>query len=281
MNPFTQLLRFLRQSARLAPGFCLILALSAAGGTAAESPQTSVQTIKGTLVKFEMVRIPGGSFTPGGKDAGSTTAVKVAPFWIGKTEVRWDEYDIFALRLDLTDEQRADRRIARTRPSKPYGAPDYGFGHQGYPVLSVTYYAAEQYCRWLSSLTGRKYRLPTEIEWEYAARAGATAPLKPEELEKQAWHWENAEDKTHAVATKAPNAWGLHDMLGNAGEWATATDGQPVLCGGTYNDRAANVHYGARARQTPAWNVTDPQDPKSRWWLSDGPFVGFRVVREE
>jgi formylglycine-generating enzyme required for sulfatase activity len=281
MNPFTRVLRFLRQSARLLPGLCLILALSASGGATAEAPQTSVETIKGTLVKFEMVRIPGGSFTPDRKAGGIPAAVKVAPFWLGKTEVRWDEYDIFALRLDLSGEQRADRRIARTRPSKPYGAPDFGFGHQGYPALCVTYYSAEQYCRWLSDLTGKKYRLPTEIEWEYAARAGAAGPLKPVELEKQAWYWENAEDKTHPVGAKAANAWGLHDMLGNAGEWCTGADGQPVLCGGTYNDRAANVHYGTRARQTPAWNVTDPQDPKSRWWLSDGNFVGFRVVREE
>ena len=207
--------------------------------------------------------------------------VKVGPFWIGKTEVTWDAYDIFVFRLDLTEQQKTEGVDATSRPSKPYGAPDRGFGHQGYPALGVTFYAAEQFCQWLSAKTGKKYRLPTEAEWEYACRAGAASEEKPESLDRTAWYWENADDKTHPVGTKAPNAWGLYDMLGNVAEWCRGADGTPVVRGGSYNDRAAKVGVTARALQTPAWNATDPQNPKSKWWLANAPFVGFRVLREE
>ncbi len=109
-------------------------------------------------------------------------------------------------------------------------------------------------------------------------RSAASIPSK--ELATVAWHWDNADDKTHPVGKLKPNAWGLHDMLGNAGEWCTGKDGKPVLRGGTFADKADDVHAGARALQTPDWNVTDPQNPKSKWWLSDGPFAGFRIIRE-
>ena len=149
----------------------------------------------------------------------------------------------------------------------------------------MTYHAAEQYCHWLSAKTGKRYRLPTEAEWEYACRAGmsgrSSASHPPSDLSKYAWTWENADDKTHPVATREPNAWGLDDMLGNVAEWCLGTDRKPVVRGGSYNDRAANVTCSARQLPTPAWDATDPQNPKSQWWLADAPFVGFRIVREE
>jgi hypothetical protein len=73
-------------------------------------------------------------------------------------------------------------------------------------------------------------------------------------------------------------------MAGNVGEWLTPVDGDKtalIARGGSYNDAAEEVGCGARATQDESWNETDPQDPKSKWWLSDGPFVGFRVVRED
>jgi len=201
------------------------------------------------------------------------------PLWIGKTEVTWDLYDVFAYRLDLTEEQKAKGVEATSRPSKPYGAPDFGFGHQGYAALCVAYPSAEAFCRWLSAKTGKKYRLPTEAEWEYACRAGGNGESAKADLAKYAWYWDNADDKAQAVATKAPNAWGIHDMLGNVLEWTAGADG-PVTRGGSFRDKADKVHPGARAKQTPEWNQTDSQNPKSKWWLSDGFFVGFRVVCE-
>jgi formylglycine-generating enzyme required for sulfatase activity len=244
-----------------------------------------VQEIAGTLVKFEMRPVPGGRFSMADPARpGTMRQVEVKPFWIGKTEVTWDEYDIYVFRLDLSEEQKAGGVDATSRPSKPYGAPDRGFGHQGYAALGMTFGAAESYCRWLSARTGRKYRLPTEAEWEYACRAGAsTVPGNNKTLlDKIAWYWDNADDKTHAVAGKASNVFGIHDMLGNVAEWCAGmgAEGAPVVRGGSFNDPADRVHSSARVLQTPAWNATDPQNPKSRWWLSDGPFVGFRVVCE-
>jgi formylglycine-generating enzyme required for sulfatase activity len=250
-----------------------------------------METIPGTLVKFEMIAVPAGTaVVTGPGKPGARRQVTLKPFRIGKTEVTWDEYDVYAFRLDLPEGQRAAARSpggsgvdAVSRPSRPYGAPDRGFGHQGYPAISLTFHAAEQYCRWLSEKTGKKYRLPTEAEWEYACRAGVEMQTAGARLalDQHAWHWENAEDRTHPVAQKAPNAWGLYDMLGNAGEWCQGLDSKPVLRGGTYDDSAEKVHCGARAMQTPEWNITDPQNPKSQWWLTDGPFAGFRIVREE
>lgn len=231
-----------------------------------------------------MVYVPAGTIqVVDPKDHTQKREVRVGPFWIGKREVTWDEYDVWAFRLDLSEQERVQGVDAVSRPSKPYGAPDRGFGHQGYPAISMTYYAAEQYCRWLSAKTGKKYRLPTEAEWEYACRAGVlksdgSSSIPVAELEKIAWFRDNADNKTHPVGQKQPNAWGLYDMLGNAAEWCTGLDGKPVVCGGSYKDSAEQVHPAARQTQTPAWNATDPQYPKSKWWLSDAPFVGFRIV---
>ena len=129
----------------------------------------------------------------------------------------------------------------------------------------------------MSEPTTPQDRLPTAEEYEFACRAGGDG--KVEDLGKIAWHWDNAEDKTHPCAKKAANAWGFYDLLGNAGEWCSSKDG-PVLCGGTYDDKAKDVTCDATKKQTEDWNSTDPQDPKSSWWLSDGTFVGFRIVCE-
>lgn len=233
------------------------------------------ETIPGTLVKFDMVVIPAGEISiadPAKK--GAARKVRIEPFWIGKTEVTWDEYDVFVLRLDEPDAPPAGKD-AVSHPSKPYGAADRGYGHKGYPVINVTCHGAEQYCKWLSAKTGRKYRLPTEAEWEYACRASKPEPTK-EQLEGLAWFWE---EKTQPVGKKSANAWGAFDMLGNVAEWCTGLDGKPVVCGGSWQDMAKDVRPSARQSPDPQWQATDPQNPKSRWWLSDGPFIGFRVVR--
>ncbi len=206
--------------------------------------------------------------------------VAIKPVWMGKNEVTWDEYDHYAFQLDGAGDPKIGALDAVARPSKPYGAPDRGFGHKGYPALSMTIHAAQEYCRWLSAKTGKKFRLPTALEWEFACRAGAAGKLSKEKLDQQAWYWDNAEDKTHPVAAKAPNAWGLHDMLGNVAEWVIGNDGAPLVAGGSFMSKAGQLDYGTRAQQAPSWNMTDPQMPKSRWWLSDATFVGFRVVCE-
>lgn len=263
-----------------------LLLCSPAGHAQAPTPaqaaaQPFSQAIPGTLVNFEMRPIPGGTLETVGAD-GKAVKAEVKPFFIGKTEVTWDEFDIYAFRLDLTQEQQAAGVDAKSRPSKPYGAPDRGFGHSGFAALAMTYYSAQGYCEWLSAKTGKKFRLPTEAEWEWATRAETlpATPLTAAQLTSVAWYWDNAEDKAQHVASKAPNAWGLHDTLGNLWEWCVGLDGQPCVRGGGFLDKAAQVHPGARAVQTPKWNQNDPQNPKSKWWLANAPFVGFRVVCE-
>jgi len=88
------------------------------------------------------------------------------------------------------------------------------------PVTSVSWMEAREFCLRLSQREATTYRLPTEAEWEYACRAGATdAPAGRAQLEGVAWYADNSEETTRPVAQKRPNAWGLHDMLGNAAEW--------------------------------------------------------------
>lgn len=238
-----------------------------------------VESIPGTSVKFEMIPLPAGTIPLTSLEANNgNPSIAIKPVWIGKTEVTWDEYDVFAFHLDKNENPPIGSLDAITRPSKPYGAPDRGFGHKGYAALNMTFHAAQEYCRWLSAKTGKNYRLPTEAEWEYACRAGATGKLSHEKLEQQAWYWDNAEGKTHPVATKQPNVWGLYDILGNAAEWVIGHDGAPLVAGGSFKSKADLLDYSLRAKQAPFWNMTDPQMPKSKWWLSDATFVGFRVV---
>lgn len=234
-------------------------------------------SIPGTLVTFEMIPVPGGTVEVPGPDGPRT--VEVDPVWIGRTELTWDAYDVFALGLDEPSSETGADAIAR--PSPPYGAPDYGWGHQGYPVMSVTRDAAEAFCEWLSAKTGRTYRLPTEAEWLRAAElATAGAAASPERLDSIAWHAGNAEGMTHAVAARPADALGLYDLFGNVAEWVTTDDGERVMRGGSFRDPVAAIADSARAVQDHSWNERDPQLPKSRWWLSDAPFAGFRIVRE-
>lgn len=245
---------------------------AATGANGSKELKPFTEKVPSSLITFDMVPV----IAKPGEGPGKS-------FWISKHEVTWDAFDIFLFRLDVPEAERNQiGRDAQLRPSKPYGAPDRGFGHAGYPALAMTYHSADMYCRWLSQKTGKTYRLPTEAEWTYACLAGAEqGPTSPEELGKVAWYWDNAEDKTHDVGKKQPNAWGIYDMLGNVAEWATGHDGKPVACGGSYDDDAKDVTPMSRKHPTPEWDATDPQNPKSKWWLSDAPFIGFRVVCEQ
>lgn len=238
-----------------------------AGGEGARAGQSVTETIKGTVLSFEMVPVPEGTVTVNGLQQ------QVAPFLIGRTEVTWDLYD--AYRMDDSSPAGAD---ATTRPSQPYGAPDYNWGHNGYPVISVTRNAAEQFCKWLSAKTGKTYRLPTEAEWVRAAELAAGPGSTPAGREAMTWHSGNAKGTTHPVGKRTADALGLFDLFGNAAEWVMSTDDQPVTRGGSFRDPVEATGPAARDPYDVAWQERDPQLPKSRWWLSDGPFVGFRVV---
>lgn len=225
-----------------------------------------------------MIPVPKGVVKIGDK------SVEVKEFWIADAETAWEVYDTFlasgppSKAYDQTD-FAAD---AIARPSKSYILPDLGWGHSGYPAINLSYVSVQMFCRWLSSVTNKKYRLPTEAEWELACREGMSDSqgLTDADLEKAAWYKANSNQVTHPIRKKAPNKLGLYDMMGNVGEWATDREGKPVLCGGTFLDAPEKISPSMRKYWSPAWQETDPQIPKSRWWLSDGPFVGFRLVCE-
>ncbi len=237
-------------------------------------------TLPRSTTKISMVSVPGGTVTVGGK------AVEVKPFTMSTTEVTWDAFDVFvasgpASKPYDTTEFKAD---AVARPSRSYAVPDLGWGHKEYPAINIHFTSADMFCRWLTSVTKKKFRLPTEAEWELACRGGVSGdwtPLAEPALSQQAWHSGNSKDKTHAVGRKAANPFGLFDMFGNVGEWALTADGKQILCGGAFNDGPELQTPTRRQVWAPEWQATDPQEPKSRWWLADGPFVGFRVICEQ
>ena len=195
--------------------------------------------IPGTDVGFDMLPIPAGTFLLGSpedeedrkKDEGPQVEFAIEPFWMGKCEVTWDEYQVFQFKLD---QQLRDKGATKpgpndpwadavSRPTPPYVPMDFNMGIEGYPAICMTQFAAKQYCKWLSQKTGRFYRLPTEAEWEYACRAGTTTAYSfgddMDELEDYGWFFDNADDQYQKVGTKKPNPWGLHDMHGNVAEW--------------------------------------------------------------
>ena len=190
------------------------------------------ETIPGTEVTFTLMPIPGGEYEF--RQGDRALRVKIRPFWIGRTEVTWAEYQEY-MRLVHAFEQFDDRGIrpvtdgnaldAVTAPSKLY---EPGFTYEtgddlDQPAISMTQYAAKQYTKWLSLSTGRFFRLPSEAEWEYACRADTTGAYHFDEdaatLDDYAWYDDKNDYQTGAVATKLPNAWGLYDTHGNAAEW--------------------------------------------------------------
>jgi formylglycine-generating enzyme required for sulfatase activity len=260
----------------------LALSLLAAGPaqpTGPAVPGSFTDKIPGTLVTFEMIPIPAGQI----KLHGAAAATEIKSFFIGRTELTWDAYDVWAYQLDVSEKEKAAGADAQSRPSKPYGAPDRGYGHEGFPALGIPLHAAQEYCKWLSARTGKKYRLPTEAEWEFACRGGVenAPPLSKEELGKRAWFTENSEEKSHPVGKKEPNGFGLFDMLGNVAELATRPEGAFIACGGSWTDKAEDVSCGARKEYNEDWQASDPQIPKSKWWYSDADFTGVRIVCEK
>src|SRR5690606_8952268 len=190
--------------------------------------------------------------------------------YMSETAITRDLYDLFVYRLEEGVGGESGAADAVTRPSKPYIPPDRGFGQSGYPAISMSDQGAREFCNWLSAKTGKKYRLPTEAEWVHACLAGHEGPYgldDPTMLPEYAWFEETAGGQTRPVGRKRANAWGLHDMHGNVAEWVIGMDGRAHVRGGSYLDPAEKVVATRREFQSSDWNASDPQFPKSRWWL--------------
>ena len=280
------------------------------------------EVIPGTEVSFEMKPIPGGTFTMGSppdeegraEDEGPQVEVSLEPFWMGKCEVTWDEFELWMIGLDRIDGEVVERDPTEydlladgiSGATEPYSDMTFGMGRDGYPAVCMTQLAAKMYCKWLSAKTGRFYRLPTEAEWEYACRAGTDTPYSfgkdAAQIEEYAWHEENSFGMYSQVGEKKPNPWGLHDMHGNVAEWVLdryTPEGYQtwvgkelknpvnvpeeiyprVVRGGSFMHGAALLRSAARGKSEPAWKDSDPQIPRSIWYHTEAKFVGFRVVR--
>lgn len=278
--------------------FQLLLCVCACG----QEIKTYEQQIKGTSVTFKMIAIPSGTFEIGSKsimadnDESPQKQIKMSAFWMSEHEVTFEEWDAYFKDNSIPQSKDLD---GVTRATPQYIDLTWGMGRDAkHPVNSMSQQAAMMYCKWLYTNAGIFYRLPTEAEWEYACKAGGKGP-DPAKLTEAAICKDNSNGKFQLVKSKQPNAWGLYDMLGNLSEWTLdqydpayyskigATDPITVpgpkyprtVRGGSFQDDATALRCSNRIPSDPRWNQRDPQVPKSRWWLTDGMFVGIRLVR--
>lgn len=270
------------------------------------------QAVPDSDTSLRMVPIQAGEFSMGtpsdeagrNVDEGPMRTVRIEAFWMGAREVSWDAFRQFMLREADVYVDPDGVAAAVSSPTPPYVEMSFGMGISGYPAISMTQHAASKYAQWLSAKTGRFYRLPTEAEWEYACRSGTRTPYgfgdDPATLGDYGWFAENSGGQYRPLGTKQPNAWGLYDMHGNVWEWtldrydeAYPDSEAPAVApweladrlyprvarGGSWMDSAARLRCGARRASSEAWKVQDPQLPKSIWYHTDAPWLGFRLVR--
>jgi sulfatase modifying factor 1 len=213
------------------------------------------EMIPGTRVSFEMIALPGGTFNMGSpddeplrdNDEGPVREASVSQFWIAKTEVTWDEYMAFFRATgsqgrtegQVVSSQKTD---AISGATPPWGAPDQGWGKGSRPAITMTWHAANVYCKWLSQVTGKKYRLPTEAEWEYACRGGTQTPyffsgdpkdyssegflkrlIRPDTglIASKVIYSLNSSAKTGEPSSVGENPFGLKNMPGNVAEFCS------------------------------------------------------------
>ncbi len=282
--------------------------------------QPYTASIIGTDVTFDMVPIKGGKFMIGSPenekgrnaDEGPQKEIAVEPFWMGKREVTWNEFQLFM----YPEEEKKTRAMKNlpaelnaltdsiSHPTQPYVEMSFGMGTDGFPAISMTHHAANKYCQWLSAKTGHFYRLPTEAEWEYAARAGTTTAFywgdDASQVGQYEWYGKNSDFKYQKVGKKKANPWGLYDILGNVAEWTvdqydagsyakmatvnpwtkSTTPYPHAVRGGSWDDdEPTKLRAAVRRASGPNWKRQDPQLPKSIWYHTDAQFLGMRVIR--
>ena len=216
-----------------------------------------IETIPGTAASISMIAVPGGEFTIGSPEdepfrednEGPQRRVRISPFFMGEVEVTWDQF--WAFYSETMSEGRTPPAViyannsrddidAVSGPTPPFGLPDQGWGMGSRPAITMTHYSAQTFCQWLSLKTGRKYRLPTEAEWEYAARGGTQTPYffegNPKKLSNEGFlksifkpdttgiysyavYANNSGNRTQDPSDARPNPFGLKNMLGNVMEY--------------------------------------------------------------
>lgn len=236
------------------------------------------ETIPGTGISFNMIAVQGGEFKIGSppdepfreEDEGPEVNVKVSDFFIGEIEVSWDEYLTFFSETSsegrMSESELAEMEVdGITGPTPPWGDPSQGWGRGKMPAITMSHRAAEVYCEWLSSKTGKKYRLPTEAEWEYAARGGKQTAYffegSPKDYSSETFwnkifgadtaiinsfaiYKENSRGRAHPPEAVLDNPFGVKHMLGNVAEFCSDYYSPDVYS--TYSD-----------------GITDPKGPAS------------------
>ena len=217
-------------------------------------------------VELELVFIPGGDFLMGGRasDEQPQHSVRINSFYLGQTQVTQAQWQAVMGSL-----------------------PNVGFKGNERPVERVSWEDVQKFCQRLSEQTGLEFRLPTEAEWEYAARAGTTTEYSfgddEEMLGDYAWFDKNSRSSTHDVGQKIPNQFGLFDMHGNVWEWCedywhgnykgAPSDGSAWLSGGDSTRRVVrggswyNFSYSCRS----AIRVRNHPDDRDN-------YIGLRLV---
>ncbi len=275
--------RYLGHLSRPDIGFRIALSTAAAGdmkseirdsdlrgqGSCTPDPQTkrTILTTHGT--RFEFARVPAGQFLMGGTDGIEKPAHQVRigyDFEMGTTEVTVGQFRAFIETTGYpTDGEKVGVNWTRGPDTdwQSEEAVDWCRATRDqsddHPAIFISWYDAMAFCHWLSAETGQEIRLPSEAEWEYACRAGTTG-LYAGELSEMGWSQYNACGRTHPVAQKQPNAWGLYDMHGNVWEWCldffrpdyegVPTDGRPRWDLGRPTDV---VSRGGSFRNPPGW----------------------------
>ncbi|MBM3222771.1 MAG: formylglycine-generating enzyme family protein [Candidatus Tectomicrobia bacterium] len=229
--------------------------------------QSTVEKTFTNSINMEFILIPAGTFKMGSEngdqDERPVHQVTISKaFYLGKYEVTQGQW----------------QTIMGKNPSAYPGDPNR-------PVDQVSWDDAQAFLVRLNAKEGgQSYRLPTEAEWEYAARAGTTTIYSfgndPKQLGTYAWFRGNAERHSHPVGQKQPNAWGLYDMLGNVWEWVQDWDGKYPT--GPVTDPKGSATGTYRMRRGCAWNnepgVCRVANRYSVVGYRDD-FLGFRVVR--
>jgi formylglycine-generating enzyme required for sulfatase activity len=221
----------------------------------------------------EMVAVPVGEFLMGRTPNQHRVMIR-QPFAVGKFEVTFAEWQACATGGGCTNNRS---------PS------DQGWGKGRRPVINVSWNDAKQYVNWLSSKTGRSYRLLSEAEWEYAARAGTTTEFafgdsittRQAQFSERSW---KAAGKTVEVGKFSPNAWGLHDMHGNVNEWCEDTYHEDYE--GAPNDGTAWLDgaHTSRMLRGGSWEMYVSSALASSWRGGVSPSTresttGFRIAR--
>ena len=198
---------------------------------------------------IEMIAIEGGIFKMVKDDSEdyetSSRNIKINPFWMAKYEITWDIFNLFLSReidsLQVRKSYKNEFNVdvdAVSGATAPYVDMSFGMGVEGYPAISMTQLTASKFCEWLTAMTGNYYRLPTEAEWEYAARGGLQGAMYPWGgpytkndrgcfmANFKPMRGDYAVDQAlYTVEANAydPNGYNLYNMAGNVSEWVDSS----------------------------------------------------------